>query len=85
MAKLVGFRHVQGTSKKTGKTFDAYVVSYLEQDEDQGAVGYKADSQFVDRAMFEAAVSGRAPEKLMNAECVLVYNKSGFLSQFLIP
>lgn len=84
MAKLVGYRHVQGTSKKTGKPFDAYVVSYVGQDTDKGAVGFRADQQFVDRGMFEAALNGRAAEKVLNAECEFIYNKTGFLDRFTI-
>lgn len=84
MAKLVGFKHVTGTGKKSGKPFDAYIVSYIEQDMQQGAYGYTAEQQFVNKDMFLNAVGNRDAASLLNSECSFVYNRQGFLDGFTI-
>lgn len=67
MAQIVGYRHVSGTSKRTGKQFDAYVVSWIEKETESGAFGYRAGDEFVNRELFEKATEGMAAVSLLRS------------------
>jgi hypothetical protein len=84
MGKVLGLNPIKGTSKKTGKPFDAVMVSYADSfsPTDDGAVGQQAVEMFVDRMLFDKAAKGRALNDLVGRECKVVYGRTGFISDF---
>ena len=86
MAKIMGLNPLAGVSKKTGKAFDAVMVSYIKdyRSTDTAAVGGQAAEVYVDRSLFDAAAKGRVLKDLIGHECTLVYNSNGFLDELVI-
>lgn len=82
MAQIVGLKSVKGESKKTGKPFDAVIVSAVQPQREVTGLGVV--EQFVDRPMFEAAAGGRSFEQLLKKECTFLYDQQGFLQTFSI-
>lgn len=86
MAKITGLNPLAGTSKKTGKAFNAVMISFLAgyRQTDSEAVGQKANEVFVDRSLFDVAAKGRLMKDLVGHDITLVYNSSGYLDDVSI-
>lgn len=82
MAQIVGLKEMKGTSRKTGKPFDAVIVNAVEPKRE--VLGYGVVEQFVDRGMFDAAAKGRPMKDLLQKECTFLYDQGGFLQSFNI-
>lgn len=54
--KLIGYKHIAGTSKKTGNPYDGYVLHVTIKSTDPGFVGEECLSPYVDREMVETAI-----------------------------
>lgn len=55
--EVVGVKNISGTSKKSGKPFDSYIVHYTRDGSGQGVTGRIADSMFIDKSL----CAGRVP------------------------
>lgn len=53
IVNVVGVKNVKGTSKKTGKDFDAIIVSYTRDGRPLGFDGMAAGEIFADRSLFK--------------------------------
>lgn len=73
IVNVVGVKEVKGTSKKSGKDFDAIVVSYTRDGKALGYDGMAAGEIFADRSLFQG-VTPKIGDTLM-----VDRNSSGFV------
>ena len=73
MVEVVRSKLVEGTSKKSGKPYKAYVVYYTEDDD--SVFGVITGDAFIDVSL----LNGRVP--MPGDKMELNYNKNGFLSK----
>lgn len=73
IVNVVGVKNVSGTSKKTGKAFDAFIVSYTRDGRPLGFDGLAAGEIFADRELFHG-VTPKIGDTLM-----VDRNSSGFV------
>lgn len=73
IVNVVGVKHVNGTSKKSGKEFNAFIVSYTRDGRSLGFDGLAAGEIFADCSLFK----GVTPKA---GDCLMVdRNGSGFV------
>lgn len=79
---MVGFAEKKGTSKKSGKPYDAVLVYVLSPR--PNVVGYFAEEIWVPRELYDAAAGGVPFDKLLNKDCSASYDRRGFIQNFEI-
>lgn len=78
MFKLIGFSHVEGTSKKTGNAYNLYNLTFV-TDVDSKFIGLSAFSEMVDSSELQK-ITGCDSKQLstkLDCACDLAYVKSG--------
>ena len=73
MVEICGVKFMEGTSKKSGKPYKAYLIHYTEDGAGQGFDGFVTGDAFIDVSL----LNGRKPSVGDRVE--LFYNKQGFL------
>lgn len=73
MVEVCGVKYVEGTGKKSGKPYRAYMVCYTEDGRQQGYDGYITGDAFVSVDLLDGR-DIKVGDKLN-----LFYNKNGFL------
>lgn len=73
MKEVCGVKFVSGSSKKTGKPYEAYLIHYTEEGASQGFQGFVTGDAFIATSLLD----GYVPKVKDKVE--LFYNKSGFL------
>ena len=73
MVEICGVKYMEGTSKKSGKPYQAYSVHYTEDGKPYGYQGYTTGDAFITLEILE----GRIPQ--VGDRMNLFYNKNGFL------
>lgn len=73
MVEVCGVKYVEGTGKKSGKPYKAYIVHFTEDGKRQGFKGYITGDAFIDVSLLDGQTI-EVGDKLR-----LFYDKSGFL------
>ncbi len=73
MYEVIGFRHMNGTSKKTGKPYSGFMIWFSMPFRSEDGVGQETDSVFVD----DTLLKGRVPA--VGGIIDLRFNRRGFL------
>lgn len=88
MPKIVGLVGKAGTSKKTGKPYNAVFVSvaddYSPEDIAAGAVGNKVEEIYINRDIFDIAAASRTFKEVLGKPCHIFYNRNGFIDTMVI-
>ena len=77
MVEVIGSKYVEGTSKKSGKPYTAYIVYYTQDGADQGVNGKICGDAFVDKRL----LNGQIP--MPGDQIDLLYDKNGFLNKVI--
>lgn len=77
MVKLVGYKHLEGNSKKTGKPYNGYALHFTIDDPASGFDGLQTGNQFVslDRLIGTPYLGG---------EVIFNYDYRGFLTSVTV-
>lgn len=76
---ITGFKHLIGTSKKSGKDFAGFICFYVYQDRD--TIGSVSDSAFIPDQIMAPVLqktSGKL-DMLVNKTAVINFNRKGFV------
>lgn len=89
MAKIIGLKPQEGTSKKTGNAYKAVIVHYYDEFNDferkAGGIGFVCDNAFVSDDVFTAALEGRTMDEALDRNCSFYYNRgSSFVAEMVI-
>lgn len=77
--KILGIRAIEGTSKKTGKPFDAYILNVVYETPEVDA-GMGTAELFLDKGLLKDAVKQLGGYRQLVGQCVDVdRNASGFV------
>lgn len=74
MARLIGFRKMQGTSKKTGRPYDGYILYCTDTPNMNGLVGDVCFEKFVNTAILVG-------EPYLDASVEFKFDWTGYLYQ----
>lgn len=75
MVEVVGSKYVEGIGKKSGKPYQAYIVHYVADGDDEGFMGKITGDAFIDKSL----LNGHIP--MPGDQMELSYNKNGFLTK----
>lgn len=78
MVEVCGVKYVEGTSKTSGKPYQAYIVHYTEEGASHGFQGFVTGDAFIATSL----LNGYIPK--VGDRLTLLYNKSGFLQSVQI-
>ena len=73
MVEVCGVKYVEGTGKKSGKPYQAYIVHYTQEGSSQGFQGFITGDAFIDGSLLD----GKVPH--VGDKINLFYNRNGFL------
>lgn len=73
MVEICGVKYVKGTSKSSGKPYEAYLIYFTEDGRPRGVEGYVTGDAFVSTSLLQGVVP-KVGDKVE-----LLYNKNGFL------
>lgn len=73
MVEVCGVKYVEGTSKKSGKSYAAYIVHYTQEGASQGFQGYITGDAFIEVSL----LGGKTPH--VGDKMNLFYTRNGFL------
>lgn len=74
MVEICGVKYVNGTSKNSGKPYEAYLIYYTEDGRPRGVDGYLTGDAFVSTSL----LMGVVPQ--VGDKVELFYDKRGFLN-----
>ena len=74
MVEICGVKYVKGTSKKSGKPYEGYIIYFTEDGRPRGVEGYVTGDAFVSASL----LLGVVPQ--VDDMVELFYDKRGFLS-----
>ncbi len=77
--KILGIQEMKGTSRKTGKSYDA-VILYVGE-EREGVVGVATGDVWVPRELWDNLGLQASNDSLLGAECYPSYDRHGFLQR----
>lgn len=82
---IVGIRAVEGTSKKTGKPFDSYIVHTTVENSNEVDAGIAVKDIFIDKGLLKDAVRDLGSYKqLVGLDMDIDRNEYGFVSSVTV-
>lgn len=84
--QIIGVKAMEGTSKKTGRPFDSYVLHMVVQNSgDQDLKGHEVKQQFVDKKFLLDDVQRLGGySALVNQVVDIMYNDRGFVESVML-
>lgn len=82
MMRILGLQEMKGTSKATGKPYDAVIVYVSEERE--GVVGVLTDSIWVPRNTWDSQVGDVPDKSLLGFNVFASFNRRGYLDSIKI-
>lgn len=86
VCQIIGVKCLEGTSRKTGKNFDAYVLHTVVQNSgDEDLKGHEVKQQFVDKKFLLDDVKRLGGYSALVGQVVdIMYNDRGFVESVML-
>lgn len=86
VCQIIGVKSLEGTSKKTGKNFDAYVLHTVVQTSgDEDLKGHEVKQQFIDKKFLLDDVKRLGGYSALVGQVVdIMYNDRGFVESVML-